>query len=304
MSFGDHLDELRTRLFRAVLAVVIAVVAMLPFHDEVLGIIIEPYRILWRQAFLDHVAMLELQQQEGLLDPEFGQEFLANCRRYGEQILAGEFRWSGLLPTKTGFLVPYTLQAHGGLDDFWVFMMASFVFAFVVASPVVIWQLWAFIAAGLYQRERTVFYRFFPFAVSLLGAGVLFGYFFAVPYGLGWLIRMMKTDQVTALLGVSQYFTLLFSMTAALGVVFQLPILMVALQRIGLVRHATFAKNWRAIVLGIFVLSAMITPPDPLSMMIMAGPTVLLYVVGLVLTARGRRREAPLDGPPPAAQGA
>jgi len=301
MAFGDHLDELRKRLFRSVLALVIAVAAMLPFHDEVQGIITEPYRILWRQAFLDHVAMLEQREAAGVLDADFGVEFLANCRKYGETILAGEFAWPALLPDKTGFPVPYTLVAIGGLDDFWTFMMASFVFAFVMASPVVIWQAWAFIAAGLYEKERKVFHRYFPFAMVLLTSGVLFGYFYAVPYGLGWLVRMMKTDQVSALLGVSQYFTLLFTMTAALGMVFQLPMIMVALQRVGLVRHATLANNWRGIVLAIFVISAVITPPDPFSMLLMAGTTLLLYLVGLVLTSRGKRHEVPIDPPAAAA---
>lgn len=300
MSFGDHLEELRKRLFRSVLALVIAVVAMLPFHDQVQGIITEPYRILWRQAFLDHVATLEAREAAGVIDKDFGVEFLANCRKYGEQILAGDFPWPALLPDKTGFPVPYTLVAIGGLDDFWTFMMASFVFAFVMASPVVIWQVWAFVAAGLYQRERKIFYRYFPFMMVLLSAGVLFGYFYAVPYGLGWLVRMMKTDQVSALLGVSQYFTLLFTMTAALGVVFQLPLVMVALQRVGLVRHQTLARNWRGIVLSIFVISAVITPPDPFSMLLMAGPTLLLYLIGLMFTLRGRKNEIPID--PPAAK--
>lgn len=294
MAFGDHLDELRKRLVRSVLALVVAVLALVPFHDEVQGIITEPYRILWRQAYTDHVAMLVEREQAGTLDPDFGVEFLANCRRYGDQILAGEFLWPNLLPTKTGFNVPYTLVAVNGLDDFWVFMMASFVFAFVIASPIVLWQLWAFVAAGLYQKERKVFYRYFPFATALLTSGVLFGYFYAVPFGLGWLIRMMKTDQVQAMLGVGQYFTLLFAMTAALGAIFQLPLVMVALQRIGIVRHKTLSANWRAIVLAIFVISAVITPPDPFSMLLMAGPTLLLYLLGLLLTWRGRRYEAPL----------
>lgn len=293
MAFGDHLDELRKRLLRAACALVVAVLAMLPFHDEVQGIITEPYRILWRQAFTDHVAMLVERERVGTLDTDFGSEFLANCRKYQDQILAGTFPWPNLLPTKTGFNVPYTLVSVSPLEDFWVFMMASFVFAFVIASPVVLWQLWAFVAAGLYAKERKVFYRYFPFATVLMTTGVVFGYLCAVPVGMGWLVRMMRFDQVQAMLGVGQYFTLLFAMTAALGAIFQLPLVMVALQRIGIVRHKTLSSNWRAIVLAIFVLSAVITPPDPFSMLLMAGPTLLLYMLGLLLTWRGRSTEAP-----------
>lgn len=296
MSFGDHLDELRRRLFRAVLAVLVAVVGLMPFKDQVLAIIIEPYRILWRQAFTDHVAMLEQGLASGALKPRFYQPFLDNCREFGAAIVGGTFQDmmpASELPHLTGFHLPYTLVATNGLDDFWTFMMATFVFAFVLAGPVVVWQGWAFLAAGLYQKERRIFYRYFPFAMVLLAAGVLFGYFLAVPYGLGWLVRMMKTDQVSALLSVGQYFTLMFTLTAAMGLIFQLPLVMVALQRIGLVRHRTFTKNWRVIVLAIFVLAAVLTPPDPFSMMLMAAPTLCLYLLGLLLTAAGRRHEPP-----------
>ena len=294
MSFGDHLDELRTRLLRALVAVLVCVFGMLPFKDQVQAIVVEPYRILWRDAFEDHVAALEEMERTGALQhDEFAQTFLANCRKYGDVILAGEFKHAHILPQLTGFPIPYTLQALGGLDDFWTFMMASFVFAFVLASPVVIWQMWAFVAAGLYSKERRVFYAYFPFAMGLLASGVLFGYFFAVPYGLGFLVRMMKTDQVTAMLSVGQYFTLMFTLTAAMGLIFQLPLLMLALQRVGLVRHRTYTKNWRTIVLVLFVFAAVLTPPDPFSMMLMAGPTMLLYLLGLVLTWRGQRFEPP-----------
>jgi len=305
MSFGDHLDELRRRLIRAVLALLVAVVAIMPFKSEVTGIIIEPYRILWRQAYVAHEAWLAEGLANGKLQGDYWPQCLANCRRFHDDILAGTFESkmpAFKLPDLTGFSVPYALVADGGLDDFWTYMMASFVFAAVLAGPIVIWQGWAFIAAGLYQRERRVFYRFFPFAMVLLTSGVLFGYFLAVPYGLGWLIRLMQTDQVSALLSVSQYFTLMFTLTAAMGVIFQLPMVMVALQRIGLVRHRTYTQHWRIIVLLIFVLSAVLTPPDPFSMMLMATPTLCLYVLGLVLTSLGRKHERPeLEAVPPSA---
>lgn len=293
MSFGDHLDELRTRVLRALLAVGICVFGLIPFKDEVQAVVVEPYRILWRDAYLDWVAQLEAREAAGTLDARFGKVWLENCRELGPDILAGKFEYTWVITDVTGFPLPYTLQAIGGLDDFWTFMMASFVFALVLSSPVVIWQMWAFIAAGLYQRERTVFYRYFPFAMTLLAAGVSFGYFFAVPYGLGFLVRMMKTDQVSALLSVGQYFTLMFTLTTAMGLIFQLPLVMVALQRVGLVRHRTYTKNWRTIVLVLFVIAAVLTPPDPFSMMLMAAPTMLLYLLGLMLTRRGQKYEPP-----------
>jgi Tat protein translocase TatC len=183
-------------------------------------------------------------------------------------------------------------------------MMASFVFACVVASPIIIWQAWAFIAAGLYHRERRLFYRYFPFMMLLLVIGVSFGYFLALPYGLGWLIRMMVDGLVTSMLTVGNYFTFLFSVTAAMGLIFQLPLVMVALQRIGLVRHRTYVKHWRWFVLIICALSAVLTPPDPFSMAFMAMPTLLLYGLGLLLTRFGRRHERTADAGAPAPEAA
>ncbi|GAB4162661.1 MAG: hypothetical protein Fur0037_28730 [Planctomycetota bacterium] len=287
MSFGEHLDELRKRLWRSLIAVVIACLVFMPMHDQVLEIVVGPYRILWKHSFEEYVADLEQQEKDGVLDEVLGKDYLEFSRKYKDAILDGTFRYPGAIQGRTGFQVPYSLVATGGLDDFWTFMMASLIFALVVASPVVIWQIWAFISAGLYKRERRAFRRYFPFMMGLLAAGVLFGYFFVVPFGLGFLIKMMNSGQVAPLLSVSQYFSLLFFMTMALGIVFQLPVVMVALQKVGLVSHATMRRHWRWVVLVICIASAVLTPtPDPVTMFLVASPAMLLYVLGLVLTAR------------------
>lgn len=298
MSFGDHLDELRKRLWRALIAVVVAVLSMMPFHDGVMRIITKPYRILWREAFVDYVAKFEASAARGEVTEDWMREMLKFCRDNYARILDGTFpeKYAAVIPARTGFAVPYTLMAAGGVADFWTFLMASMVFAAVLAAPVVIWQAWAFVAAGLYVRERRVFHRFFPFMMVLLAAGVLFGCFFAVPYGLGFLIRLQVPGIVTSMLTVDNYFNFLFLLTTAMGLVFELPMVMVALQRIGLVRHRTFVKQWRYAVLSIFAIAMLITPPDPFSMLLMATPMMGLYGLGLVLTRFGRKHERPEDG--------
>jgi Sec-independent protein secretion pathway component TatC len=126
----------------------------------------------------------------------------------------------------------------------------------------------------------------------LMGSGVSFGYLVALPYSLGFLVRMMDPSQVSAIFSVGQFLTLEFALTAAMGLVFQLPLVMLALQRIGLVTHQTYVRNWRMIILVIFLVAAVVTPPDPASMVLMAIPMVLLYGLGLLLTWLGRRRDA------------
>lgn len=296
MSFGDHLDELRRRLIRSLLVLVVAVLGVMPFKTEVQRIVTEPYRVQWRIGFENWVEELQRQDAAGELDgDEEGQAFLAYCLEHRQAILSGEKKYKNILPLKTGYSVPYTLAAIGGLEDMFNYMFASILFALVLASPFVIWQVWSFIAAGLYARERRLFYRYFPFMIFLFASGVSFGYFIVLPFSLGFLISLMNPDQVGAMLSVGQYFTLLFALTAAMGIVFQMPLVMVALQRVGLVTHKAFLKNWRITLLIIFICAAVFTPPEPVSMLLTAAPMAGLYAVGLLLTAMGRRSEARVE---------
>ncbi len=292
MTFGDHLDELRKRVIKALLAVVGAVLLVLPFKGTVQEIIVGPYRQQWKIGFEHWVEGLQAQEAAGVIS-EDSARFLDYCLKYRDQIYDGTVEYPYLLQGRTGYPVPYGLYATGGLEDILSCMWASLIFAVVLASPVVIWQIWAFIASGLYSHERRVFYRYFPFMVLLTCAGVWFGYAVALPYSLGFLISMMDPSMVNAIFSVGQFFNLLFMTTAAMGVVFQVPIVMLALQRVGLVRHATFVKHWRMTVLIIFILSALFSPPEPVSMILMSLPMILLYGVGLILTASGRKNEPP-----------
>jgi sec-independent protein translocase protein TatC len=293
MSFGDHLDELRVRVIKSLLAIVVAVVVVFPFKLTVQEIVIEPYRTQWRMGFTEYVANLEVERTAGTLD-ELGEKYLTFCLAEKEKILGGEYRWAYQMKELSGYPVPYNLYATGGLEDFLSFMWVALIFALVLASPVVIWQIWAFIGAGLYKHERAVFYRYFPFMIGLFGAGVYFGYRLALPYSLGFLIGMMDPSMVGAIFSVGQFLTLLFMTTAAMGVVFQVPLVMLALQKVGLVRHKAFTKHWRMTVLVMFVMSAIFTPPEPVSMLMMSMPMMMLYGLGLVLTGMGQKNEAPL----------
>lgn len=302
MSFGDHLDELRSRLIKSLVTVIVCIVAVLPWKHLVQQIIIEPYRVQWRLGFLDHIQELQAKVKAGdartdLSGPlkaqlEENRHFLEYCLLHKELILSGEKDNTALLPGQTGYTVPYGLVSINVLEDAMSFMWASLVFALVLAGPVVIWQVWAFIAAGLYPHERRIFYRYFPFMVGLLMAGVAFGYFLVLPFSVGFLIRWMDKDQVGAMLGIGQFLTLEFALTGAMGLVFQLPLVMLALQKVGLVTHVGFRKNWRMTVLIIFIVAALVTPPDPVSMVLMAMPMVLLYVLGLFLTWLKRAGDA------------
>ncbi len=289
MSFGDHLDELRKRLLKAIAAIAICIFAVVPFKDQVGEIVIGPYRQLWQECFADWIEYLEDMEVAETLDPK-GVGYLEFSRSNRVEIEAGDYPWYQTLSVDSGFAMPYSLMAIGGLEDFWIFMMMSIVLALIIASPVVIYQAWAFVGAGLYKKERKVIYRYLPLSIGLMMGGVLFGYFVVVRYGLYFLVKLMNPDQVMASFTVSLYFNLLVTLTAALGVVFQLPLVMLALNRVGIVSHQAFVTNWRYVLLGVFVCAALFTPPDPFTQLMMAIPMVLLFLFGLVLTSRAEKR--------------
>lgn len=203
-----------------------------------------------------------------------------------ELILAGEYPYPELIVTQGGFQLSYNLVALNPLEDFWTFMAAALLFACIVASPVLFWQVWSFIAAGLYKKERAIVYRTLPYSLVLLLSGVAFGYYVMVPQGFIFLAGLMDWAMVGPMFTVGMYFKFLLTLTFALGVVFQLPIAMVALQRVGILKFDTMRKNWRWVVMSFFLISAMLTPPDPVTQMLMVTPMLSLFLLGLVLMWR------------------
>jgi Tat protein translocase TatC len=294
MSFGDHLDELRRRLIRALLAIAVCALGMMGFKNEVTAIYVQPYREMWDLAYSNFVDALDAEVAAAGGVDQLHPLRQATVRFHAEhraEILAGTFPTAEAYQIELhGFRLPWSLKALGGLEDFWTFMAASMLFALILASPIVLWQAWAFVAAGLYRNEQRVVRRYFPLAVGLLVTGVLFGFFVVVPVGLFFLVQIMNWAQVEPMMSVGQYFSLLFTLTAALGFVFQLPLFMLAAQKVGLVSHDALRKNWRYVILGCFIVAALLTPPDPFTQLLMAVPMTILYLFGLFLTGRSARR--------------
>lgn len=208
-----------------------------------------------------------------------------------EQILSGKYKYPSKIFSEGDFLLKRSLVAMGGLEDFWTFMAAVILFSAIAVSPLLLYHAWAFVAAGLYQNERKVVYRALPLAVVLLMLGMAFGYFIMVPYGLYFLTRLMDWTAVAPMFSVGQYFKFFFTLTVALGVVFQLPIAMRALHRVGILKLAMVIKHWRITVLSFFVISAMLTPPDPVTQMLMVTPMLTLFLLGLFLMWNADRKE-------------
>jgi len=279
MSLGDHLEELRRRLLIGVGAVLVFFVVALAFAGDDRGtvqIVMQPMAQAVDWLNEDYVELyeaalakdperdrLEWFQSDDPDDPRY--------RRLEEPI------------SKYG-------QTTGVGENFVIKLKASFYFGLFLGGPILLWQLWLFVAAGLYKHEKRAVMSFLPVSIGLFAAGILFGYFALVPYGFYFLnvptsVNLPKPD-----FKLDQYFQFISSLCIALGFVFQLPILMTALARVGVVTVKQMAGFRRYFVLVAFIGAAILTPPDPITQLMMAVPLIVLYEVGLI-TARFAARK-------------
>lgn len=175
------------------------------------------------------------------------------------------------------------LQAIGVTEPFGVFFRIALTMGVILAAPYVIAQLWIFIAAGLKPSERRLFYLFVPFAVVLFVTGVVFAYLVMLPVAVPFLVNFMGINATPTL---ENYIKFVTTTLLWVGISFEMPLVMFALAKIGLVNSKMLLQNWRIAVVVIAILAAVITPtPDPVNMGIVAAPLFVLYMLSIVLTA-------------------
>jgi len=178
-------------------------------------------------------------------------------------------------------------------EAFFAKLKVAFIAAIFAASPVVFYQLWQFVAPGLYQNEKRYVIPFVLFAslFFLLGAG--FCYQVVLPIAYAFFLDEYKTIGVQATLRISEYFSFTSRMLLAFGVTFELPVLAFFFARVGLITHRTLLDFFRYSVVGIFIVAAVLTPgPDVASQLLLAGPLLLLYLVSIgVAYAFGTKRD-------------
>lgn len=181
---------------------------------------------------------------------------------------------------------------------FLVRLKVGFVAGFVVASPWVLYQMWAFVSAGLYRHERRYVYVLAPFSLGFFAAGVLFCYFVLMPYGYRFLVGQGLGMGAQPLIAVGEYFSFSLGLMLVLGLAFQLPLVMMFLSKTGIVSIAAFRRRRRYAILAMMIAAAVFTPPDVVTQLFLAGPLIGLYEMGILLSrlrlwgrpAEGRRR--------------
>ncbi|MBL8813356.1 MAG: twin-arginine translocase subunit TatC [Planctomycetaceae bacterium] len=169
-------------------------------------------------------------------------------------------------------------------EGFMAYMKVCFFSGLLLSSPWIFYQLWLFVSAGLYPHERKYVHVYLPMSVVLFLAGAAAGYFYAFPLMLDFLIGFNAWLGITVQPRLSEYISMAMLMPILFGVSFQLPLVMVFLERIGICTVNTYKDNWRIAVLIISIASMVLTTsPDPWSMLLMMFPLLLLYVLGIYL---------------------
>lgn len=238
MTLTEHLAELRSRIIRSLLAVVIGIIVMLAFYDQVLDFLRRPYEAL--------------------------------CDRKPK--LTCDLQFIGPLE---GFTTRLSICTYGGI---------------VLALPIIMWQIWRFIVPALHTKEKKYAIPFILSSVVLFAMGAAVAYWTLTP-ALDFLISWSGSG-VKANFQVSKYVSLVGLMIAVFGITFEFPVLLVFLQLVGVLTPQTLMKQWRYSTVIIFVIAAVITPSgDPYSMMALALPMVLFYVVSIVIGVVVQRRK-------------
>ncbi len=225
-----------------------------------------------RMGLLDHLDELRRRLVRALI--AFTATFLI-CFTFAEQIYAFLARpIESFLPEGT------RLVFLGITDPFIIYIKVAALAGIFLASPLILYQVWAFVAPGLYKREKRVAIPFIFFGSLLFLGGGAFGYYIAFPFAVEFLLGVGKQFQPT--ITITNYLSFLMTVILGLGVMFEMPTIIFLLSRLGVVTPRFLLRHFRWAVLIIFLIAAIITPtPDVVNLCIFALPTLVLYLVGV-----------------------
>jgi sec-independent protein translocase protein TatC len=187
------------------------------------------------------------------------------------------------------------------IEPFFTYLKIAAMAALIVSLPVILWQVWAFVAPGLHPHERKYGVAFVVSSCLFFSAGTCFGFTFIFPLILSVLIQFgLGADGVSAMLSMDSYLSLALHLLLAFGMVFELPVVLVLLARLGVVDHLWLRQNRRYMVIVAFVFGAIFTPgPDVLSRFALAIPFMILYEVGILGTRVFGKEKEPATNPHP-----
>ena len=234
-SFLSHLIELRDRLIRAMLSILIVFLCLFPWAKDLYALLAQP--------------------------------LLATLPK-GGQMIATDVVGVFLVPMKVALMV-----------------------AFLIALPYVLYQIWAFVAPGLYSHEKRLALPLVGSSVVLFFTGMAFAYFLVFPTVFGFMAQVAP-EGVAWMTDIEKYLSFVMGTFVAFGVAFEVPVIVVVLVLSGVVELSTL-KEWRSyVIVGAFVVAAIFTPPDVVSQLMLAIPLCLLYELGMLMARFVRKLPA------------
>lgn len=324
MTFGEHLEELRACLVKAIIWLGIGLAFGLLFANKVVKFVSDPLKVAIQDFNADKdLALLGYEDND---DPDYKRmhSFLSNQALVWQIIYdipeefqtltmdslekakvdAGDSEESAdvvVKPREMADLLsalpdPSTLKPRLQLvekkqglssfkmeEGFMIWIKAGLVLGALFASPMIFYHLWNFVAAGLHMHERKYVYIYLPVSVSLFVSGVVLAFFVVLQFVLKFLLDFNGGMDVTIEPRLTYYINFVLLLPLGFGVAFQLPLVMLFLQRIGLVETESYIDSWKVAVLVIFVISMLLTPADVPSMIALAIPLTLLYFLGILM---------------------
>lgn len=188
-----------------------------------------------------------------------------------------------------------TIHYQDLTEPFFTLVKTSLTAGVFIAIPVILWQIWKFIAPALYEDEKRLAIPFVFLATLFFFGGASFCYFFVMPYGFNFLFKFSEGFSQPTLM-ISKHYSLATRLLLAFGVVFELPVVSMFLSAMGVITHHTLIKYWRISVVCAFIFAAVLTPPDIGTQIAMAIPLIILYGISIIVayffTKRHERRRA------------
>ncbi|WP_307719155.1 twin-arginine translocase subunit TatC [Paenibacillus agaridevorans] len=181
-------------------------------------------------------------------------------------------------------------------DAVGIYMKCALVIALAVSLPYVLHQVWGFVRPGLRPEEQYVALRYIPGAAALFLLGVAFAYFILFPMAYGFTSKMAQRMGLQETYGVIQYFTFMFNIILPTALLFQLPVVVLFLTRLGIVTPSLLRRMRKVAYLALVAIAVLVTPPDFISDFLVAIPLVVLYELSILLSARAYRQQQALEG--------
>jgi sec-independent protein translocase protein TatC len=246
MSFLDHLEELRWRLVRSSIAIVIVASVLFYFQEWIMENV---FLILRNKEFITYDLM---------------------CRWFG--VCSGD--------------VPIYMQSYTMSGQFSYSLMMSIMGGFVGAFPFIFYQFWSFVKPGLKQNEKSVAKGIIFYVSILFFLGILFGYYIVAPLCVQFFGNYTMSSEIKNNFTVNSYLSTILSTVFYTGLLFLLPVVSYLLTKLGIIQAAFLRKYRRHAIVAVLILAAIITPPDLISQIIVAIPIMILYEIGIFVSLR------------------